>query len=332
MTYVLGVDGGNTKTLAIVARLDGTIEGVGRAGCGDIYGAASEGAALAEIERAVEGALSAAKVSCDDLAFGAFSLAGADWPEDFEFLRNAMGQRSLGREVLVVNDALGALRAGSPDGNGVAIVCGTGTATGARSPDGAVWHSSFWQLTQGAHELGDKALHAVYRAELEIGPSTSLTGRVLEFFGRETVEDVLHLLTRRRDRPTANIGGFARVLLDEASSGDLVARRIVEEHGAALGDYVVVAARRVGLGSAPLTLVLAGGVLRHPCRYLANALVERVCSASLEPQVVNSRFEPVVGALLLAIEGVGMGINETVLSNVAGTLPHSSLFDTLKGV
>jgi N-acetylglucosamine kinase-like BadF-type ATPase len=44
--YLLGVDGGNTKTIALVARSDGAIVGAGRAGCSDVYGAASEEAAL----------------------------------------------------------------------------------------------------------------------------------------------------------------------------------------------------------------------------------------------------------------------------------------------
>ena len=60
MTYILGVDGGNTKTIALVARIDGTIVGAGRGGCGDIYGGAGPSGAIAEIERAVLGALTAA--------------------------------------------------------------------------------------------------------------------------------------------------------------------------------------------------------------------------------------------------------------------------------
>jgi len=39
---VLGVDAGNTKTIALVARDNGEILGYGRSGCGDIYGATSE--------------------------------------------------------------------------------------------------------------------------------------------------------------------------------------------------------------------------------------------------------------------------------------------------
>jgi N-acetylglucosamine kinase-like BadF-type ATPase len=59
MTYVLGVDGGNTKTIALIARHDGTIVGAGRGGRGDIYGAGGPEAALAEADRAVWTALEA---------------------------------------------------------------------------------------------------------------------------------------------------------------------------------------------------------------------------------------------------------------------------------
>ena len=44
---VLGVDGGNTKTVALAARPDGAVVGFGRGGCSDIYGAPSFGAAVA---------------------------------------------------------------------------------------------------------------------------------------------------------------------------------------------------------------------------------------------------------------------------------------------
>ena len=77
------------------------------------------------------------------------------------------GGRGYGQRIVIVNDAMGALRAGSPDGTGVVVACGTGAAVGARHPDGRIWHSSFWQEVQGADELSLSALRAVYRAELE---------------------------------------------------------------------------------------------------------------------------------------------------------------------
>jgi N-acetylglucosamine kinase-like BadF-type ATPase len=72
---LLGVDGGNTKTVALVARLDGTIVGAGRAGCADIYGAESPEAAVAEIVSAVEGALAESGEDVEELQAAAFSLA-----------------------------------------------------------------------------------------------------------------------------------------------------------------------------------------------------------------------------------------------------------------
>src|SRR5215212_12223655 len=106
MRLVLGVDGGNTKTLALVARDDGVIVGKGRAGCGDIYGAASPAAAIAEIEHAVEVALTEANIRASELEASVFSLAGADWLEDFRFIENAMRLRCDGEDILIVNDAL----------------------------------------------------------------------------------------------------------------------------------------------------------------------------------------------------------------------------------
>ena len=182
MPYVLGVDGGNTKTVALIASLDGTILGAGRGGCGDIYNASagplwpdSASAAVANIEYTVNAALDAAGIKAADLVTSVFNMAGADWPEDFIYLQTAMQERGFGRTIYVQNDAMGVLHAGSSDDTGVSVVCGTGAATGARAPDGRTWHSSFWQdQAQGSSSLAQRALDAVYRSEL--GPSTAARG------------------------------------------------------------------------------------------------------------------------------------------------------------
>ena len=325
---VLGVDGGNTKTLALIARSDGVIIGRGRAGCSDIYGAPAPAAAIAEIEQAVNMALTEAGVPVTELSAGAFSLAGADWPEDFRLLEAALQTRHYGRSRMVVNDAMGALRAGSPDGTGVAVACGTGAAIGARGTDGCVWHTSFWQEPQGAGELSSRALRAVYRAELRIDPPTMLTGHILAAFGAETVEEVLHRLTGRDLPRPHNSHQLVRPLFEAAEAGDAAARQILLSHGRALGDYAVAAAQRVGLLEAPFTLVLAGGVLRHPSRLLRDALIARVREAAPDVRPVQSRFEPVVGAVLLALELAHSDIDDNLLERLETTLPAAPFFAT----
>jgi N-acetylglucosamine kinase-like BadF-type ATPase len=325
MQGVLAVDGGNTKTLALVAALDGTILSVARGGCSDIYNAEAAGAAadpaaaaLTNAEATVADALRTASIAPSDLAVGVFNMAGADWPEDIAFWRNAMMVRGLGRTIIAQNDALGALYSASPDATGVSVVCGTGAATGARAADGRVWHSSFWQdEAQGSAHLGEKLLFAVYRSALGIEPATSLTPRVLDFFGVETVEAVLHLFhDRMRPAPTT-MDRLTPILLDEAHAGDTVALAVVREHGAMLGSIALAAARQVGLEGTAFPLVLAGGVFRHPTTVLEDAIVARVRATSPEVRPIRSQSEPVLGVLLQALSIAGTVVDQSLMARAA---------------
>ena len=326
---LLGVDGGNTKTVAIVAELDGTIVGAGRAGRSDIYNTPDEAAALEEIHTAVAAALAAAGATADGIAVGAFSMAGADWPEDVDLLRRGMRHFGFGRQIVVVNDAIGALRAGTPDGVGVAVTCGTGIAIGARNARGDVWYSGNWIVAAGGAELGQRALVAVYEAHLGLGPPTSLTEGVLAFFEATSVEEVLHRSTARgTDRNWMEQARLAPILLDEASAGDGVALRIVEVAGVRDADVAVVAARAVGLDGGPLRLVLAGGLLRHPSGLLERAISRRFSEVLPQAEIIDDAPEPVIGAVLLASDHISGSCNGRVRERLIATAPGSWLFAT----
>jgi len=326
--FVLGVDAGNSKTIALVARCDGAIVGTGRGGCGDIYGAASAQAALDAVGDAVGGALRMAGIAADALAAGTFSMAGADWPEDYASLHAAMERRGFGQTIVIVHDALGALRAGSPENWGVAVVCGTGAAIGGRAPDGRIWHTSFWQEGLGGGSLGTRMLRAVLRAELGIDPPTSLTALALAFSGQPTVEAMLHAHTAHGIPPFAGAARLAPLLLDAAEAGDPTACAIVLEHGIGLGDYALATARCLGIVGMPFPLVLAGGVLRHPSPLLEEAIVAQVRSAAPDTVPVRSRFEPAVGALLLALEAASICVDDALLARLEATAPAAALYAT----
>ena len=256
-------------------------------------------------------------------------MAGLDWPEDFDFVRDAMHEWLPGAALLVVNDSLGALRLGSPDRTGVSVICGTGTATGARGIDGREWHTSFWQGTQGSLHLAEKALMAVYRADLGLDPPTSLAAAFMEFYGVASVEAVLHHLTHRASVAYAGRGKLARLVLDEAARGDPIALAIVTEHGTDLGRYARVAAARVGLlGEPAFALVLGGSVLRHSAHILADAVIREVWSAAPGAQPVFIRHEPVVGGLFMALDQLGIATDDALHARLIPTLPPPSLFAT----
>jgi N-acetylglucosamine kinase-like BadF-type ATPase len=124
------------------------------------------------------------------------------------------------------------------------------------------------------------------------------------------------------------VARFARHVLDAAEAGDGVANAIVHEHGAALGDYALAAARRVGIVGASFTLALVGGVLRHPSALLREAIVARVRCEAPYVSMFAGAFEPAVGALLIALEQLGITADDIVLARLRASLPPETLFET----
>lgn len=328
MTYVLGVDGGNTKTVAVIASAAGRIVGYGRGGCGDLTGAPTAHHALSEIAWAVRVALEMAGLTTRDVAQSHYSLAGADWPEDEAYLQRALAARTDARgPVVVSNDAFGALRAGSPDGTGAVIACGTAAAAAARNSAGETWHTGFWVEPLCGIELGRLALRAVYSSELGIEPPTSLTTAVLERFGKPGVAELVRGFEGRGSKAPRQreLSRLAPLVLDAAEAGDEVAERIVREHGERLALYGAVAAQRVGLDPASCHLVLTGGVFRHHGRRLKQAVLQGLGRAEGSEAATTGR-EPAIGALLLALEAFGVVVDDVVAREIDGSLPPVGLF------
>ena len=300
---LLGVDGGNTKTVAVVVSDEGAILGSGRQGCGDIHNAMGPETAVQQIVGAATSALATAGADASDLAAAVFSLAGADWPEDFAYLRAELQRRlELPDEPEVVNDAVGGLRSGSDDMVGVAVVIGTHAAVAGRNENGDLFHLGFWPDSTGAHALGSQGLASIWRHMLGLGPETSLIARALARFGAADAEQLLHVLTRI-DAPEegSQAARFADAVLDEAEAGDRVARTIVQTVAGRMGDYARVCANRTGQLGTPFPLVLCGSVLRHPSPLLRSVLLSRVPDG----QPVYPDVEPVAGAVLLAADRIG---------------------------
>jgi N-acetylglucosamine kinase-like BadF-type ATPase len=315
VSVVLAVAGGNTKTLAAVADPSGRTLGAGKGGTSDIYNAPTPAVAIDAMEAAARAALDRAGVGPADIGAAAFSLAGADWPEDFTLLEAALQERlGLAGPPLVVNDALGALRAGSPDWTGVAIVSGTYNAVGARHPDGRVFHLGFWPDGAGGRDLGRAVLRAVYHAHLDMGPPTVLSERALALFGVPDAIALLYEFTRRGGLAEEEGDRLAPVVLDAADEGDAVAREIVARTGAILGRQGRACAAQLGMGTEGLRVVLTGGVFGHQTERLAAATMAELPGAV----PVRHPAPPIAGALLLALDRLGVSVDA---ATVAAGLP-----------
>ncbi len=322
MEIVLGVDAGNTKTIALVSDLQGNIVGKGRSGCGDIYGVKDKLEAIANLREATKQALAPFDLLPSQACF---CLAGADWQDDYKYLKEQLIAIVPYTPFQLYNDGLGALRAGSPTGYGLAISVGTYVATASRSPT-AFWHSSFWQEESGARYMAADCLKALYRADLGLMATSSMKDRILELYQLPTVEALLYNQTSLQTKAIfIHEGQIVRVLLEEADKGDKVALSIIKHHADLLTNTALVAIRKVGLES-PFPLVFSGGVLKHPSRLLPGEIVKRL-QTHYAIDVVNSQREPVLGALLFALEAKALA-NQQTLERLEASLPEAAFFST----
>ena len=330
MTLLLGVDGGNSKSIALVATADGSIVAAARRlGSADIYSADGADAAIERVRSVVADALAQAGVTSDRIRAAAFSMAGADWPEDLDLLEAAL-RDGFPMKPMIVNDAIGALAGAVPDGTAVVVSLGTGAATGARGADGSTWHSSFWQAPQGAGELAHRSLAAVVRAEMGIGPPTALRERLLAATGEDNVEALLHRFTARDQPMGTAVGGVVRALFDMVTRDDGVAREIVIAHGTGIGELAAAAARRVGIEQERYALSFCGGLARAAAEPLIGAAVDAVRATGQSPMRVEPRWQPAVGALAIALRG-GSDVAEWpgIADRLDATAPPETLYDVL---
>lgn len=315
---VLGVDAGNSKTVAVVADTTGKVRGYGRAGIGDIYGTPTEAEAVAEVLAAVDAALQAAggANAPNSLAHAAFCLAGIDWDSDVQFWRQVIAEHFGELSHSLHNDGFALLRSGSPDGVGVAVSAGTGGAVVARGPRGE-WSASFWIVDPvGGGSLGERAFAAVVRAELGIGQRTKLTDLLLERHGYSDVASMLEEATRRGGRRLAH-AALARDVLDSARDGDQVAGVIVAEQGRALAAYAAAAAERVGLTGASFPVILGGSVLSSNNPALRDATTSAITSRLPGTTVRLTPTSPVVGAVAEAIAEQAGPLSAEVIDRLA---------------
>ena len=320
MTLVLGVDGGGTKTHAVVAGADGTLRGFATSGPAnwEVVGLRGAGESLRE---AVGRALQAAGASAADVAAAAFGLAGIDWDSDLPRMTAEVDELGLPGPVEVTNDSFIALRAGTTDGVGIVVIAGTGAIAAGRSPDGR----TFRTLGQGAEfgdtgsasDVSDAALLAVANAYTGRGPRTELTELLCSLYGCRSAAELLERASRGDERSRS----AAPTVLRAAEGGDEVARGIVRWAGRELGESALLAARTLGMTGAEFELVLAGGLFRGDSALLLETLAGTVHAEAAGARLVALGTAPVAGAVLRALDMTDGGVSHAAAERLrAGVL------------
>lgn len=316
MRLVMGIDGGGSKTRAVVTNDRGEILGEGLAGCGN-HQVNGIDAALAEIRAAVEQAVQAAGADADGIDAVCYGLAGADRDADFAILRPALASLPY-RNWDVVCDTLSGLRTGSPDGTGVVLVCGTGTNAAGRNAAGETVQTGGFGYVFGDAAGGSHMALETFRAAVRSWEQREIPSRLVHdvpaWYGFESLEQ---LVGDWLDQGKSHVRPDLTLVLHRAAdAGDELAVRLLRNTGRELGLAAASVIRRLGgyeaFGGRPIPIVLTGSVLqkgRHP--RLLQALEEAVREWAAVPfEMIIPELEPVFGAVMLAMDSAGIPVPE----------------------
>jgi len=291
----LGIDGGGSKTRALITDRSGARLGEGIATSSNYHRVGFAGATAA-IETAIAAAFAQAGRAPVRFAAATFGLAGVDRPADRELFERWLAGTQLAARYSIVNDAQLVLAAGAPDGWGVALICGTGSMCYGVSPSGAVARAGGWGYLVGDEGSGyNIAVRAIqFATQTADGRSFAkgLLELVLDYWKIERPEDLVSCLYDP-ETTLAKIAGLAPGVLALAES-DPYARRLLDGAAAALAHHVDVVVKKLALERPPIAL--AGGLLCVSAA-LREAVVGRATQALGVVHVVE---QPAVGAIALA--------------------------------
>ena len=309
---VLAVDGGNYKTDLALLRADGDALGFVRGPQSSPHHLSVEGS-LQVLEDLLAQALREARLPHGRRPVadvGQLLLAGVDFAAEEKEVQAAAGRRGLAKHVSVANDAFAVLRAGTERGWGVAVVCGAGINCVGVAPDGG--HARFPALGAitgdwgGGYDVGLAALSSAARSEDGRGPKTSLEQAVPAHFGMRAPSAVGEAIHRGRI-PSSRVVELAPIVLSEAGR-DQVAESIL----ARLADEVValvrVALERLDLTTAPVEVLLGGGLTRSGDGRLIGAVQAALKDVAPAAIVHATSSPPIVGAALLGLDQLRAGM------------------------
>jgi N-acetylglucosamine kinase-like BadF-type ATPase len=240
-------------------------------------------------------------------------VAGADLPEELWALRARVEQLNWSERLVVDNDTVALLRAGTDRGWGIAVVCGAGSNCLGVAADGRqVRFPSLGDITGdwgGGNDIGLAALGAAARSADGRGRRTVLETAVPEHFGLSKPLEVARAL-HLRQIPTARLGELAPVVVAVLDQ-DLVAAGIIRRLADEVVAFAMASIRRLELTGTDPDVILGGGVLQALPPSVIETIARRVRQLAPNADVRVAPSEPIVGAALLGLDALAADASAT---------------------
>ena len=301
--YFLGIDGGGTKTHAIIADAFCRVVGEGTSGASNPLRAGLRDA-VSHIECAVAEAAASARVKPEQIASACAAIAGINHQIHYHTMKDAL-DHALGLDNLhLVTDARAALE-GALDGRpGVVIIAGTGSIAMGVNAEGRQARSGGWGPTFGdegsGYDIARRALRAIASSFDGRSRPTVLSERFCRHLGIASTTDLPGVIYNSDSEPV-EIASLAKLVAEAAREGDEVACEILREAGRELAGLAASVIERLGMRSNEFRVACVGSVFKSG-EVVQASLRQRICSVAAGAEVGPPLFSPTIGAVKLAQE------------------------------
>ncbi len=316
MEYIIGIDQGGTKTIVALSDIEGNILDVGYS-YGSCYSINGMEHAMDAIKFAFEGIKT--EINMDDIVSVSCGLTGADFPFEYALLRENVS-KTLGinlEKINVVNDCVIALRGGSSSPYGAVICAGTGINCAFINKEGKELVLGYYidDEFQGGSSIGRKAISSIFHSEICIEEKTVLTERILKYYNVATVDELQEKYIFDNDLKF-NAKVLVPLIFKAAEENDAVAIKVLQYFGYHWARFVIAGVRKLSMDY-PFELVISGGVFKAESDILINSFTENLKKEIGEFSIVEAKYEPIVGAVLLALDKMNTVSREKIDENIS---------------
>ncbi|MCW1300772.1 MAG: BadF/BadG/BcrA/BcrD ATPase family protein [Candidatus Micrarchaeaceae archaeon] len=299
MKYLLGVDGGGTKTVVAIANGFGEIVSLSTTDSVDVLNVSFE-EVEGKLKNTLNEVLSKANVEIDDICFSCFGMSTFGDIPGTEKEIEAMIKTVLPKSI-VVNDVRVALEGALPNSAGMILLAGTGAMAMAKDEDGRVFRVDGWGEHVGdlgsGYFIGRMVLQTAFEEYDGRRKQTPLLEMVKDF---AKVSDLREILTRcKGSNVRTYIASFSKIACQAAEQGLNEASQILSTSVRELIKSAKALVKQ--LNFEPIPVSYAGGLFN--CEYFRDkfkSLLENLPKV----KVVEPEFLPYVGALVMAAKEV----------------------------
>jgi glucosamine kinase len=305
--YVIGIEGGGTKTTAVLCALDGFILSEAQGGPSNFHSVGIEKTTTTLLDL-IQTCCHSVGCSVSQIGAVVAGLAGAgrtlDQQRLTERLLDVARARSFNLEkVLIESDARIALEGAFSGKPGIVVISGTGSIVFGKDERDKIYRAGGWGRLIGdegsGYAIGQEAFHAVAKLLDGYGEKTKLIKLFDEKFGLGTQDAIVNGIYEKK----FDIASVVPVVMEAASKGDPVAKKILIRASAELLEVIDAVLMKMNKGSKE--------VKKHPLAFVGSLMASesfysRKIRAAIKRNmplisIRNAESSPVVGAALMAV-------------------------------